>query len=128
MDNMVAALVIGPVIGMIIFFALQQRLPRKHWTRTASRGASDALRRVRQNRRLPLRPPNLKRQAARLIPPSAHVDSFEIEELLKRYAREQFGGGFAHQHRQGESTEIGRLDHGEPRNATTSNRAAGRSC
>ena len=48
MDNMVAALVIGPVIGMIIFFAFQQRLPRKDWTQTASRGASDALRRVRQ--------------------------------------------------------------------------------
>ncbi len=97
MDNMVAALVIGPVIGMIIFFAFQQRLPRKHWIQIAPRGASgDALRRARQNRRLPLRPPGLKRRAARLIPSSAHVDSFEIEELLKRYAREQFGRGLTH--------------------------------
>ena len=30
MDNMVAVLIVGPVIGMAIFLAFQQRLPRKH--------------------------------------------------------------------------------------------------
>ena len=92
MDIIVAALVIGPVISIAIFLAFQQWLPRKHWSQLDSCGAAgDPLRRARHDRRLPLRP---------LIPPSTHVDSVEIEQLLKRYAGEQFGRGFTHQRRQ----------------------------